>query len=169
MQLYIIDVNSDEGEGYIKIDAERGEVYGYNPVHRIYNGHGKPAGFSGYFVARFDKPFTKTGTFGNNELFHGTNELQNNNNLGAYVTFNLAEGEALKMKMGTSFTSIENARANMEAEIPHWDFDKTKSELDKTWNNLLGKLTLKVAQMTISPNFTLPCTTASSIRGFSAM
>jgi predicted alpha-1,2-mannosidase len=136
----IIDVNSDEGEGYIKIDTEKGEVYGFNPVHRIYNGHGKPAGFSGYFVAKFDKPFTKTGTFGNNELFHETRELQNKNHLGAYVTFTLAEGEALKMKMGTSFTSIENARRNLESEIPHWDFEKTQSELEKIWNSLLGSI-----------------------------
>jgi len=136
----IIDVNSDEGEGYIKIDTENGEISGYNPVHRIYNGSGKPAGFSGYFVAKFDKPFVKSGTFGNNELFHNIHEQQNKNDVGAYVTFNLAENEALKMKMGTSFTSIENARQNMETEIPQWDFEKTKSELEKTWNNLLGKI-----------------------------
>jgi len=50
------------------------------------------------------------------------------------------DGEVLKMKMGTSFTSIENARQNMETEIPHWDFEKTKSELEKTWNNMLGQI-----------------------------
>ena len=136
----IIDVNSDEGEGYIKIDVEKNEIFGYNPVHRIYNGNGKPAGFNGYFVAKFNQPFEETGTFGNNELFHDTSTQQNKNDIGAYVTFNLAKNESLKMKMGTSFTSIENARANLVAEIPHWDFEKTKSELEKTWNTLLGKI-----------------------------
>jgi len=113
---------------------------GYNPVHRIYNGHGQPAGFDGYFVAQFDKPIVKTGTFGNNELFDDINEQKNKNDIGAYVTFEMNDGEALKMKMGTSFTSIENARLNMEKEIPHWDFEKTKIELEKTWNNILGQI-----------------------------
>jgi predicted alpha-1,2-mannosidase len=136
----IIDVNSDEGQGFIKIDPENNEITGYNPVHRIYNGNGKPAGFSGFFVARFDKTIEKTGTFANNELFHGTNEQQNENDIGAYVTFSLSAGEVLKMKMGTSFTSIDNARKNLETEIPHWNFEQTRQELEATWNEMLGQI-----------------------------
>ena len=34
-----------------------------NPAHRLYAGAGKPAGFSGYFAARFDRPF-KSGRSG---------------------------------------------------------------------------------------------------------
>lgn len=136
----IIDINSDEGEGYIRIDPEKNEIMGYNPVHRIYNGNGKPAGFSGYFVARFDHPFENTGTFANNELMHGANEQQSGNDIGAVVTFSLPEGEALKMKMGTSFTSLSNARMNLEEEIPHWDFELTKQELENTWNEMLGRI-----------------------------
>ncbi len=134
----IIDVNSDEGQGYVKIDLENQEIVGYNPVHRIYNGNGKPAGFKGYFVAKFDKEITKTGTYAGTEYFHNTTEQQDKNNIGAYVTFDLKEGETLKMKMGTSFTSINNARENLETEIPDWDFDKTKRDLEKSWNAVLG-------------------------------
>jgi putative alpha-1,2-mannosidase len=53
----VIEPNSDEGEAFIKIDPEKNEVYGYNPVHRIYQGYGKSAGFSGYFVIRFHDEF----------------------------------------------------------------------------------------------------------------
>ncbi|MGM0620276.1 MAG: GH92 family glycosyl hydrolase [Bacteroidota bacterium] len=136
----IIDVNSDEGEGFIKIDKEKGEVSGYNPVHRIYNGNGKQAGFAGYFVAQFDKEFARTGTYAENEFFHDSTEQKEKENIGAYVFFNLNEGESVKMKVGTSFTSIENARENLDTEIPHWDFEKTKTELESTWNKLLTKV-----------------------------
>jgi predicted alpha-1,2-mannosidase len=136
----IIDVNSDEGEGYIKIDKEKGEVTGYNPVHRIYNGNGKPAGFAGYFVAQFDKEIARTGTYAENEFFHDSAEQEQKENIGAYVFFNLNEGESVKMKVGTSFTSIENARKNLDTEIPHWDFEKTKTELENTWNTMLAKI-----------------------------
>ena len=45
-------------KGGVKVDAARGEISGHNPAHyRLYAGAGKPAGFSGYFAARFDRPF----------------------------------------------------------------------------------------------------------------
>ena len=52
-----IRINSDEKQGKVWIDDDTNEITGYNPVHRIYQGNGKTAGFSGYFVIRFDKPF----------------------------------------------------------------------------------------------------------------
>ncbi|MDB4584551.1 GH92 family glycosyl hydrolase, partial [Draconibacterium sp.] len=136
----IIDVNSDESQGYIKIDFEKQEVYGYNPVHRIYNGHGKPAGIAGYFVAKFDTQIVKYGTFGDNDYKHGTTERKNQQKIGAYVTFHLPNNNPVKMKIGTSFTSIENARKNLEAEIPDWDFKATKTKLENTWNESFGRI-----------------------------
>ncbi len=139
----IVDVNSDEGEGYIKIDVENQEIIGYNPVHRIYNGNGKPAGISGFFVAKFSQEFTKYGTFAGMDFTHGTTEQKDKNQIGAYVSFPLEDDDVLYMKIGTSFTSIENARKNLEAEIPDWDFQKTKSNLEKTWNDILGKIDIE--------------------------
>ncbi len=136
----IIDVNSDENEGYIKIDLERNEIYGYNPVHRIYQGQGEPAGISGYFVARFDHDFIKYGTIGNFNREENATEVQNIQNVGAYVTFSLPDNAAVKLKIGTSFTSIENARKNLDAEIPNWDFESTKQQLEDTWNQSLGRI-----------------------------
>ena len=40
-----------------QITAARQEITGANTVHRLYAGNGKPAGFSGYFVIQFDRPF----------------------------------------------------------------------------------------------------------------
>lgn len=136
----IIDVNNDDGEGYIKIDLEKQEIVGYNPVRRIYNGAGKSAGIKGYFVAKFDKEIVKYGTFSGPEYNHNTTEQKNKKNIGAYVTFDFSESENLKMKVGTSFTGIDNARGNLDAEIPGWDFESTKTDLEKTWNNILGRI-----------------------------
>ena len=46
----VVNPNSDEGQGYIEIDTLKGVIRGYNPVHRIYQGWGQPAGYSGHFV-----------------------------------------------------------------------------------------------------------------------
>jgi predicted alpha-1,2-mannosidase len=136
----IIDVNNKNGEGFIKIDPEKGEVYGCNPVRRIYNGNGQPAGFCGYFVAQFDKEIELNGTYAEYEFFHNTTEQSEKENMGAYLTFKMGDGENLKMKVGTSFTSIENARENLETEIPHWNFEQARNELESTWNEMLGRI-----------------------------
>jgi putative alpha-1,2-mannosidase len=136
----IFDVNSDEGQGYIKIDPERREVIASNPVHRIYNGHGQPAGFSGYMVARFDCDFEEFGPYSDYQFFKGETELSNISKLGAYVMLKPSADDVVRVKIGTSFTSIENARENLDAEIPDWDFNRVRAELENTWENLLNQV-----------------------------
>ncbi len=136
----VIDVNNDKGEGYIKIDLQKQEVVGYNPVRRIYNGNGESAGIAGYFVIKFDKEIIKYGTYNGPDYDNDSTEVKNKQQIGAFVTFKFDGSETLKTKIGTSFTSIENARKNLEAEIPDWDFDKTKADLEKEWNDVLGRI-----------------------------
>ena len=39
--LYLLVMpNSDKEKGFVKVDAAKGEIYGYNPAHRIYQGWG---------------------------------------------------------------------------------------------------------------------------------
>ena len=45
--------NSDEGKGRVWTDSARQVIYGENPVHRIYQGWGEPAGFSGYICVYY--------------------------------------------------------------------------------------------------------------------
>ena len=63
----LVQANSRAGEGEIRIDPGRREVSGANPVRRLYAGAGKPAGFSGYFVARFDCEFLGFGVWSGSE------------------------------------------------------------------------------------------------------
>ena len=65
----LIIPNSDEGEGFVQINLNKREVVGYNPVHRIYQGWGEPAGFSGYFVIQFDQPLDDYGVFKEDRIF----------------------------------------------------------------------------------------------------
>ena len=49
----VLNHNSDEGEGYLEVNNVDGVVYGYNPVHRIYQGWGEPAGIDGKAASSF--------------------------------------------------------------------------------------------------------------------
>jgi predicted alpha-1,2-mannosidase len=136
----VINPNSDEGEGFVKVIPENREIVGYNPVHRIYQGWGKSAGFSGYFVMKVEKTFEKYGTYKDDEFYEGLNLIQNKTDIGAYASFNVKKGEQIRIKIGSSFVSIDQARKNLESEIPDYDFDLVQNNLNKIWNELLSKI-----------------------------
>ncbi|MGI4730049.1 MAG: GH92 family glycosyl hydrolase, partial [Janthinobacterium lividum] len=137
----LITPNSDYHEGFIKVDAAKGEIYGYNPVHRIYQGWGKPAGFSGYFVIKVEKIIGTKGTFSTEKIF-STDSIQNQKNIGAFVGFKLKAGEKISLRIGTSFTGINSARANLQAEIPDFNFDQIVQQAKNTWEKALGKISI---------------------------
>ncbi|WP_235833093.1 GH92 family glycosyl hydrolase [Arcticibacter tournemirensis] len=48
-------------------------------------------------------------------------------------------GEVIQVKVAVSPVSIENAGANMKAELPGWNFDKTVVAADAAWNKELSR------------------------------
>jgi predicted alpha-1,2-mannosidase len=136
----VIEPNSNYAVGYVKILTGRNEVIGFNPVHRIYQGWGELAGFKGYFVARFSKPFSKFGVYNEQKNIEGQTEISNSKNIGAYVSFDLAENESVFISIGTSFTSIDEARMNLDNEIKDYNFDAVKNKLFKKWEEILSKV-----------------------------
>lgn len=49
------------------------------------------------------------------------------------------------MKVGISYTSIENAENNIKQELAHWDFENVISESKEEWNELLGRIDVEGA------------------------
>lgn len=139
----LFEPNSDEGEGYVKIDLEKKEIVGYNPVHRIYQGNGQSAGFRGYFVAQIDGEIENAGVWEGEKVIESQLEAKGSGKgkmVGAFVKI---KGSKVKVRVGTSFTNIEQARKNLAAEINHWDFEKTKAQSKAAWNKVLGKIEVK--------------------------
>lgn len=62
---------------------------------------------------------------------------------GVSLAYDVKAGDVVKVKIGISYTSIENARKNLEVECPHWDFDRVKKESRREWNEWLGKIEVK--------------------------
>ena len=136
----IVNPNSDEGEGFIQVNADKNEITGYNPVHKIYQGWGNKAGFSGYFVVQLSKNSDKFGVYQNGKILEGNTQISNLENIGAYISFMVEKGEMIEAKIGTSFTSIEQARKNLEAETKDLDFAEAKENLKDNWEKLLSKV-----------------------------
>ena len=47
------------------------------------------------------------------------------------------------MQIATSFISIEQARMNLEHEVPEWDFKQLCNNTKKAWNDKLSKFHIK--------------------------
>lgn len=129
----VVTPNSDEGQGFVCIDTVNNRIYGYNPVHRIYQGWGQPAGFSGHFVVEFQKKISGYGTFSADSLFEAVSQQTGRPAVGIYVAFDVAAGEEVLVKAASSFVDADGAQRNLLSEIPHWDFEQTRHELTDIW------------------------------------
>ncbi|MDO9341031.1 MAG: hypothetical protein Q7T72_10980 [Bacteroidales bacterium] len=50
------------------------------------------------------------------------------------LTFNIPEKDKVGVKMGISFVDAEQARRNLETDIPDWNFESLKAKGRKEWN-----------------------------------
>jgi predicted alpha-1,2-mannosidase len=132
-------------EGFVKIDADKNEVAGYNPDRMdAHLGPYKLPNFKGYFVVRFKQRFAAKTVYEGVLMWPGVDEVKGIN-VGAFVTFDTARSEVVDVQVGTSFISIEQARANLEAEMPAWNFEQLRGALEATWNQKLGIASLQGA------------------------
>lgn len=149
----VVNPNSDEGEGLLHVLPQTNEIVGYNPVHRIYQGWGEKAGFSGFFVVRFNRPFSHYGTYEGGNILKKDTHIQNKLDLGGYISFQVKKDEIVEVYIGTSFTSIEQARKNLDAEIRGKSFAEVKENLKKYWESILSKVQVEGSEETDKVKF----------------
>src|SRR6202048_1698540 len=124
-------------QGFVRIDARKNEIVGYKPDRMDSNlGPLRLANFKGYFVVRFKQPFAATTVYEGVLMWPGKDEVKGIN-VGAFVTFDTTQSGVVDAQVGTSFISIDQARANLDSEMPGWSFDSLRTALKSTWNQKL--------------------------------
>lgn len=108
----------------------------FSTVDRFWGG---PKDVKVFFVLQFDKAFSSLTGWNEGQVTPNVTEAAGDN-AGISAHYKMLAGDQLRMKIGISFTSIENARNNLKVENPGWDFDQVKLESQKTWNEWLGKM-----------------------------
>jgi len=103
-----------------------------------------------FFAMQFSKPFKSYGHKKYNEetydgFYRRFNQEENfpeiaGKDVRAYFNFNTEEGESIEIKFALSSVNTDGALKNLRAEIPHWDFNKTKAETQVKWNEELSKI-----------------------------
>lgn len=131
----IIDLKhglDDYSEGLIKIiDSRRIEGVrkssGWAKEHYV------------YFYAEFSKPFNSYTLFKDDAPVSRIDQLEGSN-IKAALNFTTKNSESILVKVGISAVDFEGAKRNLQAEIPHFNFDTTLKEARTKWQKELSKI-----------------------------
>jgi predicted alpha-1,2-mannosidase len=113
-----------------------------------------------YFVAQFDKPAKNFGAFKKMPKYQGVEgewskyndsikpypgyrQELSGDEIGAYFNFDTEQSEVIQLKVGISYVSIANARENLLAEQPDFNFEQTRQNAKQAWNKLLSRVQLE--------------------------
>jgi predicted alpha-1,2-mannosidase len=139
-----------------------------NPEKREVTGSVTSGNFCGYlspdrresyytlhFVAKFDQPFTPGGAWRDLILTKGARTAQGGTSYGdrghppgrkgsgAWISFDPAKAPVVNMRVGISYVSLANARANLAAEQPNGTSLETVRDAARTiWNRRLGAIAI---------------------------
>ena len=114
--------------------------------------------FPVYFVARISKPAQSTGYWklqpemtgieaqwsgdsGEYKLYNNYSREMMGNDIGFFFSLGEVEaGAVVEVKVGISYTSIENARKNLDAEVGDSTFDEVRQASYNRWNEALSRI-----------------------------
>jgi predicted alpha-1,2-mannosidase len=107
----------------------------------------QPNTYTVYFFVKTDTAAASWGTWLDGNLQPGSKSANGhaNSKAGAWLTFATKAGRPVLMKIGISFISVEQARRNLAAEIPGFDFAATHAAALAKWNLALAKIEIKGA------------------------
>ncbi len=129
--------SSDVTEAFMKRVGER-ELEGTiitNPEYIKFCDPGNRV--SMYFVIQMDKTPEGWGSFVDESVQKNASETRGTAN-GMYLNFSTLEGEEIEIKVGLSYTSIENARLNLVKELSGRDFQEVREDAYSSWKNVLS-------------------------------
>jgi predicted alpha-1,2-mannosidase len=90
-----------------------------------------------FFAIRLSEPVSQFKVYNNDMLLDG--KAGKGDAIKGLISFDQAP-PTLQLKCGISPVSPENALANIEAEIPNWDFQAVVKTADEKWNKELSKI-----------------------------
>jgi putative alpha-1,2-mannosidase len=88
-----------------------------------------------YFCAELSRPFDAYQTWEKGELIHAAKQV--GDDIGFVSDSATTAGEQIEVRVGLSYISVEQARRNLNREIPGWTFEKVKSSTRAIWNRAL--------------------------------
>lgn len=150
------DTQIGSGDAMIAIDVPGREISGSvtsgnfcGYLHEV-NRHDY---YTLYFAATFDRPFKAIGTWKDGSVEPGGLRIEGGTSYGTdgypvagkgsggWVELDLASGQAVTVRVGISYVSVEGARANLRAEQPRSiTLEQVRTKARQTWNEHLRRI-----------------------------
>jgi predicted alpha-1,2-mannosidase len=118
--------------------ASSGLFCGQRPRYRV------------YIAAVFNRGFEESGTWEGNEIVSGATSASASQkpasnpptsaDAGAFATFDTSGNRVVVARVGLSFVSVDDARANLAAEDPGLGFGEIAGRAERSWNESLGRI-----------------------------
>jgi len=131
-------VQIDPARREIDGTASSGLFCGQRPRYRV------------YVAAVFGRPFSAHGTWEGNRISAESTTASDSQSppanpatsavAGAYATFDTRRDPVVTARVGLSFVSVENARANLAAENPGLGLGTIAKRAERDWNRSLGRI-----------------------------
>ncbi|PRY42843.1 GH92 family glycosyl hydrolase [Umezawaea tangerina] len=141
------DVTVDAATRTVTGSVTSGNFCGY--INQV----GRRSYYTLHFVAQFDQPFKEVGTWQDGVVTPGSTTSTGattygtsgwpvvGKGSGAYIGFDTAAASTTNVKVGISYVSLDNAKANLKEENPpKATFEKTRDNAVKAWSKQLGKI-----------------------------
>lgn len=144
----------------VQIDPTRHEIDGV-ASSGLFCGH-RPR-YRVYIAAVFNRPFAGFGAWEGDRLLVGASAASDSQtppanpattaDAGAYATFDTSPSRTVTARVGVSFVSVENARANLAAENPGLDFGTIARRAEGDWNKWLGRIRVEGGSPRLTDTF----------------
>ena len=105
---------------------------------------GGPATTTVYFAARFDRPVSSFGTWGQDgAVRRGARSRRAGSAAGALLTFDTRRRRTVQVKVGISYVSERNAALNLRRESPAWSLAQVRARARAAWNTALRRIEVR--------------------------
>ena len=118
-----VDETAREVSGFLRF---KGGLTGGNPGLKI------------FFTVKSRAPFRNAGTWTDQAFTPGAAAARGKSG-GAVLAFNTSQGQQLEFLVAISYISVDQARANLAADAPDWDFDGLRARTENRWEELLNR------------------------------
>lgn len=142
----LFDIGHPQGESakvvdtYICYDPSAHTIEGFLECYPVYATFcDKENTVKSYFYAYLPKGVTSYGTYRDSISYPDSLQISGIGT-GMYLEFPTVAGETIEMQVGLSYTSIDHAKMNLEKETAGQDFETTKANARKIWNDKLSKI-----------------------------
>jgi predicted alpha-1,2-mannosidase len=103
-----------------------------------------------YIAAMFNRGFAESGTWEGNRIASGATSASASQapasnppttaDAGAFATFDTSRDREVVARVGVSFVSVADARANLAVEDPGLGFGEVVRRAERSWNDSLGRI-----------------------------